>query len=217
MKGSDDVRKILSVMVGALLLATTATPAHSDGGMTPIRLSDGKIRYDITMLQVDYSHKLVVDNGSTDVIRVEYSDPTYGHQVAIVTPGYMENPPVMCADAAYAASSLLTVTFAPGTPYETVGTGAYFQVTSMEPVRAKIAVTDVRKKLDNAKAKFKLLKKKLERARSLGYKVRTKRLVRKVRFAKARVVRTRAAYYTAKDAYDEVMSEADYCTARRVS
>lgn len=185
--------------------------------MTPVRLSDGKIRYDIVMLQVDYSHKLVVDNGSTDAIRVEYSDPTYGYQMVTVTPGYMANPPVMCADAAYAATSPLTVTFAPGTPSETIGTGAYFQVISMEPVRAKIAVTDTRRVLDKAKARHKILKKKLKRARSLDYEVRIKRLVRKVRFAKSRVVRARSAYYSARDSYGEVMSEADYCAARRVS
>lgn len=217
MKGSDDVRKTLSVMVGALLLTTTAAPAHSDGGMTPVRLADGKIRYDIVMLQVDYTDKLVVDNGGTDTIRVEYSDPTYGYQAVTVTPGYMKDPPVMCADAVYAASSPLTITFAPGTPSETVGTGAYFQVISMEPVRAKIAVTDARKTLDKAKAKLKTLKKKLKRARALGYEVRIKRLVRKVRFAKARVNRARAVYYSAKRTYEEVMSEADYCAARRVS
>ena len=201
------MKRIFTIVVAALFALSTylvVAPASAgdSSSFSPIMTPDGE-RYDVDMFQFDYNSQLAVMNNSNGVIRVHYSDPTYGSQTRTIKPGLDNGGSPMCADLAYQDSNPVTVTFNVGTKKAITGTGEYNSMDSQVPEIA-------RHSLLRAKVVLKKATKALKKAKQHHAKrAKLKRLTKRVRHARAEV-------RTARSAVLKVRKDAAYCKARRV-
>lgn len=171
MKGSDDVRKILSVMVGALLLLTTCFGNHSAHAV------DEPNSRSVSAVRIDATDQLILNNkDELATVRFEFVDPVYGPQSVTLAPLTTTGAAPFCAVLGELnPNPVITVTFNPDTPSAVTKSLWFYSVSnstySVEYLQQQVAeqatkVVKAKQRVAKTKAAVKKAKAVLAKAKA---------------------------------------------------
>lgn len=187
------MRRVFMILATALLAVVPVAVVPAATAYTnPVVMPDGAPdRHDVMSGLRIYTGILDTDNYSKGTVLVEYTDPTYGYQSALVP---HNGTTKMCADFADRNSSVFHVTYNPGTPQAVTGTVYYVAFA------ASVGVTASPQRAHH----------NVQRARHALH------MARRHHRSHARIRSLKRSLRSAKQVLREVMKDYNYCASRQL-